>query len=147
MNFTFTVNSDETLSHLIGKLRELYKQHRYLRVSMKTGMTRSQLQNQVSHVWYQQLARELREDDALGWKCFAKLNFGVPILRVEDIEFKDFYDLAVKRHLSYEEKLQAMKFMPVTSRMDKDQISRYLEAMQAHFRTKGVLLEFLPEEK
>ena len=146
MSFNFTINSDESLQYVFGKIRELYAAHRYLRVSVKTGQMRSQLQNQISHVWYQQLGRELREDDTLGWKCFCKLNFGVPILRAEDDEFREFYDLTIKRNLSYEEKLQAMKFMPVTSRMDKKQIGSYLETMQNHFRTKGVMLEFLEKE-
>lgn len=146
MNFPFTINSDESLQYVIDKLRELYKDHRFLRLSVKTGTLRSLPQNSVSHAWYLQLARELREYDALGHKCFCKLHFAVPILRAEDEEFKEFYDLTIKRHLSYEEKIQAMKYLPVTSRMDKSQLTRYLEEMQQHFRTKGVLLEFLEKE-
>ena len=36
----------------------------------------------------------------------------------------------------------AMKFLPVTSLMNTDQLSRYLESVQKDFAAKGVYLEF-----
>lgn len=136
------INSPESLQTFIGDIREQWNQHKFLQVSVKAGTDRSLDQNAISHAWYGQLARELREDDALGWKCFCKLNFGVPILRAEDEEFHTFYDAALKLTLRYEEKLAAMKFIPVTSLMKTPQFSRYLEAMQEHFLHRGVRLEF-----
>jgi hypothetical protein len=142
----FTINSDASLQSTFGELREMYRQHKYLRVSAKAGKDRSLDQNAISHAWYEQLARELREYDALGWKCECKLLHGVPILRAEDAEFRQFYDRAIKQSLSYEEKLAAMRFVPVTSVMTKQQLSKYLEAMRDHFLRRGVRLEF-PEVK
>lgn len=138
----FTINSAESLQTAIGDLRDLWNQHKYLRVSVKAGKDRSLDQNAISHAWYEQLARELREYDALGWKCECKLLHGVPILRAEDAEFRNFYDRAIKSSLSYEEKLAAMRFVPVTSVMTKVQLSKYLEAMRDHFLKRGVRLEF-----
>lgn len=103
---------------------------------------RSYEQNAISHAWYQELAAKLPEDDALGWKCFCKLHFGVPILRAEDDDFRESYDGTIKA-MSYEQKLQVMRILPVTSLMTTNQLSRYLEAMQEHFREKyQVSLEF-----
>lgn len=102
--------------------------------------TRTEEQNAISHAWYAQLAKELRDDTALGYKCFCKLHFGVPILRAEDEEFRKVYDTVLKQ-LSYEKKLEVMKILPVTSIMKTKQLSQYLEAMQAHF-AKDVKLEF-----
>ena len=142
---TLTVNSDNSLQDALGILRELYHCHRYLKLNIKTGKSRSLDRNAISHAWYEQLERELREDTAIGWKAFCKLHFGVPILRAEDAEFREFYD-RVLIALTYEQKIQAMKFVPVTSRMDKSQLSQYLEAMQEHFRSKhAVALEFPSE--
>lgn len=138
---TMTVNSDTSLQSAIGFLREQYNRYKFVRMSTKTGQDRSLNQNAITHAWYEQLARELREDDALGWKCFCKLHFGVPILRAEDDEFREAYDTVIKS-LSYEKKLLAMKMLPVTSEMTKAQISKYAEAMQAHFLGLGVRLEF-----
>lgn len=140
------VNSDALLSRLVGDLREAFREYKYLRVSWKTGKDRSLDQNAISHAWYEQVAAELREDSALGVKNFCKLHFGVPILRAEDSDFRSFYDSAIKPHLSYEQKVAAMAFVPVTSLMTAKQLSAYLEAVQDHYRG-SVELEFPPEEK
>lgn len=143
---TMTINSVESLQRALGNVRDQYDRHHYLRMSLKTGKDRSLDQNAISHAFYEQLARELREDDALGWKCFCKLNFGVPIMRAEDPEFREFYDAAIKSSLSYEQKIGAMKYLPVTSLMTKPQLSRFLEVMQEHFLMCGVVLMFPDSE-
>lgn len=135
------INSDISLQSVIGQLREMYKQHKYVKVSAKTGKHRSLDQNAIGHAWYEQLARELREDDALGWKCYCKLHHGVPILRAEDEDFREAYDATIKG-MTYEQKLIAMRMLPVTSLMNKEQKSKYLESMQADFNCRGVRLEF-----
>lgn len=134
------VNSDESLQRFLGDVREQYMAHRYLRVSVKTGKARSIKQNNFSHAWYEQIARELREDDALGWKCYCKLHHGVVILRTEDAEFREAYDTAIKG-LTYEQKLQAMRILPVTSLMTKDQLTRYADSVRDDFARRGVMLE------
>jgi len=141
----FTIDSQESLQRFMGDIRAEWMTHRYLRGSVKTGKDRSNDQNALTHAWYAQIARELREDDESGWKSYCKLHHGVPILRAEDDEFRDAYDAAIKG-LSYELKLAAMRILPVTSRMTKVQLSKYAEAVQADFRGKGVRLEF-PESR
>lgn len=134
------VYSDSTLAHALGEVREAYRIHHRVKVRVTTGK-RSLNQNDLSHAWYEQLAAELRDDDALGWKCYCKLHHGVPILRAEDDEFRSAYDAAIKG-LAYEQKLKVMRLLPVTSLMTKDQLSRYLDGVQADFRARGVCLEF-----
>lgn len=138
---TLHVNSEVSLQSAIGTLREEWRRHRYLKVSVRAGSDRSLEANALSHAWYEQVARELREDDALSVKAFCKLHFGVGILRAEDEEFREAYDAGI-RGLSYEQKLQVMRILPVTSLMTKGQLSQYLEAMHDHYRTRGVALEF-----
>ena len=142
---TITINSEPSLQKALGDLREMFRIHKFVKVSAKAGKARSIDQNAISHAWYEQLARELREDDALGWKSYCKLNHGVPILRAEDEQFRTFYDSSIKSTLTYEQKLSAMRYLPVTSLMTKAQLSAYLEAMQKDFERRGVRLEF-PEE-
>ena len=140
----FIINSMESLQRIIGDLRDLYNQHKFLRVNVKVGKDRSLPQNAFTHVWYGQIARELREDDEIGWKSYCKLHHGVPIMRADE-EFRAAYDAVIKS-LPYEKKLMAMRLWPVTSLMTKEQLSKYAEAVQADFRQRGVLLEF-PVEK
>jgi len=138
---THIINSDESAQRLMGVIRQQYMEHRFLRVSVKTGKARSLPQNGLTHVWYEQLARELCEDDALGWKCYCKLHHGVPILRAEDSDFREVYDSAIKG-LTYEQKLKAMRILPVTSLMSRHQLSKYAEAVREDFSRRGVVLEF-----
>jgi len=139
----YIIDSAASLQSMIGDIRALWDEVHWLKVSVSTSKPRSLDQNDLSHAWYAQIARELREDDALGWKAYCKLHHGVPILRAEDEEFRVFYDGSLKK-LSYEQKLQAMKYLPVSSLMTKPQLSKYLEAMQADFADR-VKLEFPPD--
>lgn len=143
-NTKLTVNSDRALQDAIGHLRETYQERRYVTVTINDGKPRSLDQNAISHAWYEQVARELREDTALGVKSFCKLHFGVPILRAEDDDFRTMYDRVVKP-MGYEDKIALMAWFPVTSLMRTPQLSQYLEAMQAHFQRNGVWLQF-PEQ-
>lgn len=135
------INSSDSLQRAFGDLRDLWNKHKFLRLNIKAGVDRSLPQNAITHVWYEQIARELREDDALGWKCYCKLHHGVPILRAEDDEFRSTYDSVIKP-LTYEQKLLAMRCWPVTSIMTKEQLSKFAEAVQADFAKRGVVLEF-----
>ena len=134
-------SSTESLQRALGDIRELYDQHHFLKISIKAGKARSLPQNAITHAWYGQIARELREDSELGWKCYCKLHHGVPILRAEDADFRESYDGAIKG-LSYEQKLSVMKILPITSLMTKPQLSQYAEAVRDDFRARGVQLEF-----
>ena len=144
MRQTLYVNSERMLSKVLGDIRELYAKNRYVRVQMSTGKRRSLDQNAISHVWYEQVAEELREDTALGVKRYCKLHFGVPILRTDDAEFRELYDATVKP-MPYEHKLRAMDLLDVTSLFDKGQFSQYLEEVQRHYLSRNVRLEF-PEQ-
>ena len=137
----WVINSESSLQSAIGDLREMWNTYKFVKLNAKTGKARSLDQNSISHAWYEQIARELREDDIIGWKCYCKLHHGVPILRAEDDEFREAYDAVIKR-LTYEQKLIAMKHWPVTSIMTKQQLSAYLESVQADFKARGVRLEF-----
>lgn len=139
------VNSEYSLSQAIGMLRASFKERKFFTMRLKFGRIRSVDQNRLAHAWYNQVANELREDDARGVKRFCKLHFGVPILRAEDDEFRDAYNRTMLKTLTYEQKIIAMDMLPVTSQMTTKQISKYLEDVQAHYRKHGVMLEF-PEE-
>lgn len=137
------VNSESSLQSAIGELREAFGKNKYVRMILRVRK-RSLDQNALAAVWYEQIAREDRQEDALGHKCYCKLHHGVPILRAEDADFRDFYDTCLK-HLPYEEKIKAMKYVPVTSIMNVDQLSKYLQAVHDDYTGRGVGLQFPAE--
>ena len=141
---TTYVNSEPSLSKLIGDLRELWREHKYLRVSIKAGKDRSLSQNALEHTWFNQIANELREQTAAQVKAECKLNYGVPILRAENEEFRVFSNMAL-RHLTHEQRLVAINFIPISSIMTVDQLSQFLKAIQSAYEGR-VALEFPPED-
>lgn len=140
------INSDASLRKAQRELAEQYEQHKFLRVNVKAGMGRSLDQNAISHAWYNDIALQTA-DTPENVKCECKLRFGVPILRAEDADFREMYDNSILRNLSYEQKLKAMRFIPVTSNMTKPQLSRYLQDIQRSYAQQGVVVSFPDEFK
>ena len=135
------VYSDNTLSQALGEVRDVYRIHGRCKVKVTSGK-RSLNQNDISHVWYEQMALEDRQHDAREHRRYCKLHHGVPILRAESEEFRQAYD-AVIRPLAYDVKLVAMDHWPVTSLMNKAQMTKYLEAVRVDYDdNRNVKLEF-----
>lgn len=55
------VNSEETKKAYIAYIEEQYKQHKYLVTTMKTGKTRTNVQNASLHLYCEMMASELNQ--------------------------------------------------------------------------------------
>ena len=131
----------ESVMHLvIEEVAALIRSNKKIRIRVdQSAPKRSLEQNNFSHAWYEQMARELPEDDALGWKCYCKLAHGVPILFAESEDFRDAYTPLWS--LPYETLLKIMKIFPITSIMTKKQLTAYADAVKDDFARRGVHLE------
>lgn len=107
-------------------------------IEFDLNQKRTLSQNALVNVWYDQIDKQLNQLPGETRK-FCKLTIGVPILRAESEEFRVFYDKALKWQ-TYEEKLKSMVFVPITSIMSKEQLSRYAEAMQVKHAEMGIIL-------
>jgi hypothetical protein len=136
------INSERSLAEVTNRLIELWHAKKYLRLSIKTGKDRSLDQNAISHCWYEQIAKEVG-GSAEQVKRECKLLYGVPILRASDAEFSDWCVSALD-WLGYEEKVEAMKWIDVTSLMSVEQMADYLTAMQADHAQAGIILTGKP---
>ena len=87
--------------------------------------------NALSHVWYAKVSRVEGEYTPEGVKCECKLRFGIPIM-MEDPDFAAFYDSAIG-HLTYEQKIKAMRFIPVTRLMKTKPMMRYMKHLQSEY--------------
>jgi hypothetical protein len=108
-------------------------------VEWTLGRDRSLEQNRLQFLWAREAADQLGDRTADEMRCQWKLHHGVPILREESAEFHDVYDAAIKP-LSYEKKLLAMRFIPVTSEMKVKQMVRYLDAIDRECAEQGIVL-------
>ena len=144
---SWTINSDSSLAEFTARVRELYDEHKHITFSEpKLGKERTLSANALSHVWYGQADKQLGQQIGTA-RNFCKLHFGIPILRAEDAEFMAMYDQAI-RHNPYELKLKIMAYWPVTSLMSRDQMARYLTAVQVHYAdNEQIVLESVGELK
>lgn len=140
------INSAEALQNAIGDMRSKFQQYKFLRVKIKTGRDRTLDANAVTHVWYGQIAREQGDTTPADVKAYCKLHFGVPILLAEEPEFAEMYLRLIKNRFSYEEKLELMKRLPVTSLMTTPQLNLYRDIMQAEFARQSIVLEYRDEQ-
>lgn len=136
----YTINSKDSLSSLIGKLRETFTEKKYFQVTINTGKRRTISQNFVSHGWYKQISTEGSEYTPEEVKNLCKYHLGLPILRGDDESFNATCE-AIIDPLPYESRIKAMTYLPVTSLMSTVQLSLYLETVQRHYAGR-VKLEF-----
>jgi hypothetical protein len=108
-------------------------------LSWKAGADRSLDQNALHWKWAGEAAAQLGDRTADEVQRTWKLEIGVPILRSEDDDFRAFYDTALKPK-TYEEKLKAMRFVPVTSIMTVPQMSKFMDAVYRECQEQGIAL-------
>lgn len=108
-------------------------------VSAIDGRDRSGQQNSLQWLWATEAAHQLGDRTADEVQREWKLRHGVPILREDSAEFRAVYDQAIKS-LPYELKVEAMRFLPVTSAMKVRQMVRFLDAVQRECLENGLRL-------
>ncbi|MBH9537488.1 hypothetical protein [Novosphingopyxis sp. YJ-S2-01] len=103
------------------------------------GRDRSRDQNALMWLWATEAAGQRGDLTADEQQQEWKLHHGVPILREDSAEFREVYDRALKP-LPYEHKLEAMRFIPVTSEMKVRQMVRFLDTVQRESLQRGIRL-------
>lgn len=131
MKREYIVANDIALQTVIGDMRREYASTGYVRAVLSTDKPRTLPQNSLIYGLYGQISREGGQESIPEVRRRLKLHHGVPILRSQDPEFCEAYDAVIKP-LTYEQKLKAMDFWPVTSRMNTSQLSEYVAAIEKH---------------
>ena len=124
------IYNELALQTLIGELRREWAAEGYLRCTYSTDKPRTLPQNALIYILYGQISRESGQESVQEVRRRCKLHCGVPILRAEDEEFRTAYD-SVLKPLQYPQKLIAMDYWPVTSRMNTSQLSAYVAAIES----------------
>lgn len=111
------------------------------------GIKRTKKQNDLSFKWYQEADQQLGQESGTS-RAYCKLHFGVGIVKAADPDFAKKYDRVI-RPLPYEAKLELMLpplELPVTSLMKKAQKIEYLNMVDRHLTSLGVILT-IPESE
>jgi len=104
------------------------------------GRDRTGEQNRLQFLWAREAAEQKGDRTPEEQRNEWKLRFGVPIMREDSPEFRKVYDTLIKDRLSYEEKIEAMELIAVTSLMKVRQMVRYLDAIDRECAQEGVKL-------
>ena len=105
------------------------------------GAKRSIPQNSLIYALYDEIAGQQEGETAQTVMRYAKLTIGVPLLRSEDEKFRNLYDKTIRMVLNYEEKLEAMDILPVSSLMKKALFTRYIDQVITHYSGIGVHIQ------
>lgn len=118
---------------LLGELKQPFT------VEWVQGRDRTRDQNALQWLWATEAAHQLGDRTAMEVQHDWKLRHGVPILREDSAEFRATYDRTLKP-LGYEQKVEAMAFIDVTSILKVRQMVRYLDAVQRECAENGIHL-------
>lgn len=149
-----SVNSATKLSEAITKLSAMYRDKKFVVVSLRPGKDRTLDQNRLWFSFYKRIAEMTQIGDESDARRYCKLHIGVQILLNEDAGFQaEWY--RVMRHLPYESKLAMMggcklfgpDGFPVTSLFSRAQGIAYTDRIVAEFSGKGVFFGDLIAEK
>ncbi|WP_223507804.1 hypothetical protein [Pseudomonas sp. BF-B-25] len=145
MTDKISVNSQAKLSEAITSLTTMYRDKKFVVVSLRPGKDRTLDQNRLWFAMYKRIAEMTQIGDAADARQYCKLHIGVQILLNEDAGFQaEWY--RVMRHLPYETKLDMMgecklfgpDGFPVTSLFNRAQGVAYTERIVARFTQQGV---------
>lgn len=145
-----SVNSATKLSEAIHKLTQIYRDKKFVVVSMREGKDRTLDQNALWFAMYQRIAQMTQMGDVEDVRRWCKLHLGVPIMRKADVDFFNAWNRSFL-HLTYEEKLHLMgpcnlfgpDGFPVTRLFNRAQGIAYTDQIVAEFSARGVVFSDL----
>ncbi|MFW3895305.1 hypothetical protein [Pseudomonas bharatica] len=154
MTEKISVNSQAKLSEAVTMLTRLFRDKKFVVVSMRPGKDRTLDQNALWFAMYERIAKSTEMGDVEDVRRYCKLHHGVPIMRSASAEFREGYNLALL-HLPYEIKLRWMGAcamfgpdgFPVTRLFNREQGCMYTDRIAVEFTAKGVFFgDLLGEE-
>lgn len=145
MTEKISVNCQAKLSEAITMLTKLFRDKKFVVVSMRPGKDRTLDQNALWFAMYERIAKSTEMGDVEEVRRYCKLHHGVPIMRASCEEFRDGYNMALL-NLPYEIKLRWMgpcamfgpDGFPVTRLFDRTQGCQYTDRIVEEFAALGV---------
>lgn len=123
----------DALTTLLGNLKLPFT------VEWTQGADRSAQQNKLMWKWAGEVEEQMQQETADEVQRRWKLDHGLPILCGDSEEYRTFCRLTLKR-LSREQRIEAMRFVPVTSEMNVKQMIRFLDAVERECLEQGIVL-------
>lgn len=153
MTDKISVNCQTKLTEAITKLSAMYRDKKFVVVSLRPGKDRTLDQNALWFALYQRIAEMTQIGDVEDARRYCKLHFGVQILLNEDDDFRASW-YRTMRHLTYGQKLDLMggcalfgpDGFPVTRLFNRAQGIAYTDRIVTDFTGRGVVFADLLSE-
>jgi hypothetical protein len=145
-----SVNCQAKLTEAITSLTAMFREKRFVVVSLRLGKDRTLDQNALWFALYQRIAQMTQIGDVEDARKYCKLHIGVPVMRADDADFRDGWN-RMFLHLDYEQKLELMgpcaifgpDGFPVTRLFNRAQGIAYTDRIVSDFAAKGVFFSDL----
>ncbi len=134
------LNTDEQVANFLAHVEGEKVRGRRITVEF-VGEGRTTDQNAMLHAMLRQIAKQKDDETPEELKRYVQLHFGVPKLRETNKQFRSLYDKTMKGALDYEEKLEAMDMLEITSLLSKEQFSELIDQTQKHFAQQGYVVD------
>jgi hypothetical protein len=108
-------------------------------VEWTQGVDRTAQQNKLMWLWASEVEQQTQQETSDEVQRRWKLDHGIPILCESSESYRSFCRLTLK-HLPYEKRKEAMKFVPVTSEMNVRQMVRFLDTVERECLENGIVL-------
>ena len=152
MTDRIAVNSAPRLTEAITRLTAMFREKKYVVVSLRPGKDRTLDQNALWFAMYQRIAEMTNMGDVEDARRYCKLHVGVPIMRKDDDSFREGWN-RVFLNLDYETKLELMgpcavfgpDGFPVTRLFNRAQGIAYTDRIVAEFAGRVVFDDLLGE--
>lgn len=142
-NRYFVVNSEERVKRFTERIKELFEANKYVRFTWSLEK-RSLDQNALINIWYREIGNKLGEEEKeVRARC--KLDYGVPIRKREEKFAKVWKALEQRVFNAYntpprEVALAFIENFSITSEMDSQQMSEYMQTINRVHSVQGVTL-------
>lgn len=149
-----SVNSAAKLSEAITKLTAMFREKKYVVVSLRPGKDRTLDQNTMFFALYKRISEMTQIGDIEDARRYCKLHYGVVIMRKESEDFRHGWN-QLFLNLEYEQKLELMgpcaifgpDGFPVTRLFNRAQGIAYTNQIVDDFRAQGVYFDDLLSEE
>lgn len=139
------INSASKLSEAINCVTRLYREKKFLILSLREGKDRTAIQNNLWFSMYERIAQMTNIGDVEDARSYCKLHIGVRIMLRDCADYRETWD-RLFLHWSYEEKLALMgahpvagpEGLPVTRLFNRKQGIEYTDRIVAEFSGRGV---------
>ena len=108
-------------------------------VSCVEGLDRSSQQNRLMWKWASEVEQQQEQETSDEVQRRWKLDHGVPILCADDPAYRAFCRAALG-DLTYEQRLKAMKYIPVSSEMKVRQMVKFMDTIWRECAEQGMVL-------